>query len=112
MRFKKIEFGVHAAEASGARARVSGRCYSGPIDVGDVFSAVYELVVQPKGEEYGPSLRSKSQLVDIEVKAITAYGRSLSTLDTGMTAELLLSGNGIDAIKPGYTLGYSIGDTE
>jgi hypothetical protein len=85
---------------------VAGRCYHGPINVGERFHCLYELVPELTENGYGPSKRNEQeQLVNLRIDAISAYNHSFIQLDPGMTAELELSGEGIEKIKKGLILG-------
>ncbi|RZQ60747.1 SMI1/KNR4 family protein [Amycolatopsis suaedae] len=64
--------------------RVPGRCHAGPVRVGDRFAYADGLAV---------SLR---------VESISCYGRSVPELDAGVSAELVLSGDG--ELAPGVHL--------
>jgi hypothetical protein len=78
---RTIEFLVigEAARRLGARCiRAAGRCFDGPILVGDHF----------REARYGDRVAS----VDLVVEEIWTYGKLLDELDPGLTGELVLSG--------------------
>ncbi|RZS45191.1 hypothetical protein EV193_1011078 [Herbihabitans rhizosphaerae] len=63
----------------GGGIRVTGRCHSGPIHVGDTFT---ELV----------HANGRTERISLCVKEIVIYGRVIDTLDKGVSARLLLAG--------------------
>lgn len=83
------EFGVHGARVEGNRVVVIGRCYRGPLRVGDVF-----VQLKPVDEE-GPG---SALPVRLTVERMVAYRREMSEVDEGLTAELSLQGEGGDLV--------------
>jgi hypothetical protein len=83
-----------------------GRCYQGPINVGERFHCLYELVPQLTENGYSYSKRSQQEhSVNLRIDSISSYGHSLTQLDPGMTAKLELSGEGIEKVKRRWILG-------
>lgn len=105
MKHKRIEFGIETATLQDKLIIVAGRCYQGPISIGDSFDLIYtvEPVLTPSG--YGPSTRGPEREVALRVETLWAYGHFLEELDTGLTAELTLSGRGGELLRPGAVLG-------
>jgi len=78
------QFGVHGDVAiSGEVMQVIGRCYTGPIRIGDVFRSAQA----PSGERV---------LVALTVVAMDAYGHALDEIQEGLTARLTLRGTGAE----------------
>lgn len=89
------EFGVHEARNVKDGCIVIGRCYRGPLARGDVFS-----LVRP-----GPAKEpAKSIGILLRVERITAYRRIIDEIDEGLTAELHLSGEGVEHVHAGAVL--------
>jgi hypothetical protein len=88
-----IEFGVEEATVGDDQLFVTGRCYQGPIHVGDLF------VVARQQQTTEVSEGSDARAVRLTIKAIAAYGRSLEILDSGLTARLELAGAGATAVR-------------
>ncbi len=107
MNKKNIEFGVEfITERSGDRIGIAGRCYKGPIEIGDVFEAVYQYVPVKTLDDYArPSERIGETLVRLKVESMRAYGRSWQEIHEGLTAEMEVSGEGAELLKPGDVLG-------
>jgi hypothetical protein len=76
------QFGVHGVERASDPTIVIGRCYIGPLRVGDVF--VRNQL--PAGQE----LRS----IRLTIAHMEAYRHSMDELDEGLTARLTLTGDG------------------
>ncbi len=79
------EFGVHGVEHVGESFFVIGRCYLGPLRLGDVFCTASV----PGG---------LSSNVRLTVQTIEAYSRKWDEIDEGLTARLELTGEGGDAV--------------
>ncbi len=85
---------------------VMGRCGDEPIRVGDRFDAAYRYEPRKYPEEFGDEpVREEEKPVSLRVFCIHAYGRSLDALGEGMTGSLVLQGDGLDQIEPGWVLG-------
>jgi hypothetical protein len=90
---KHIEFGVDTVEHDGSVVIVSGRCYKGPITLGDCFNLVYKLkTLKGSDGSYGPSLPFNKEQLSLCVEKIWSYGHTLDTMDEGLTGKLQLSG--------------------
>lgn len=87
------EFGVHGvATADGDMTEVIGRCFRGPISVGDCFTGVRSVDAQSR------------RPVGLRVIRIEAYGQSLPELDEGLTGRLLLQGSPDPLVLDGSVL--------
>ena len=71
-------------------ARLAGRCYHGPIRLGDTFS---EAVKADERHE-----------VALRVDALLFYGKPVPELHPGETAEVSLSGKGTELVTVGVVL--------
>jgi len=91
-----FEFGVHGRSDDSGRIRVIGRCFSGPILVGSVFSRMRRYL----GDEPLSEAHVKLEVVEIE-----AYRRRLDAMDSGLTGALVLKGQVPDALDDGWVLG-------
>ncbi|NOJ96000.1 hypothetical protein HMI51_24075 [Corallococcus coralloides] len=100
-----IEFAVASVNPQPGRVRAAGRIFEGIIRVGDVFSVAFKLTPVRTPEGYGPSIRSDDRPVSIRIEQIRAYGHSFQKLEAGMTAELVLSGDGAESLAQGDVLG-------
>jgi hypothetical protein len=100
-----IEFGIEYIRREADKTFIAGRCYKGPISIGDVFNSVYQLIPL-KNEEgcYGHRMEN-NRSVDIYVVSIKAYRHELEILDQGLTAEIEIAGEGCDLVKPRDVLG-------
>ena len=85
--------------------RVGGRCYLGPIRLGDTFTAIFEFIGDIQDDTAYTKQVIRRGLLHMEVKTITAYGYSLDQLDMGVSAALLLEGTGGDQLKLKLVLG-------
>ncbi|MFI5457233.1 MAG: hypothetical protein ACHRXM_17445 [Isosphaerales bacterium] len=90
----------------GERFTVIGCCGDAPIQVGDVFDAVYRNKRRRYPDELGDEpVREVEKPAAIRVVCIHAYERSLNTLGEGMTGSLTLEGDGLQYLAPGWILG-------
>jgi len=85
------EFGVHGREQIGELTYVIGRCYQGPLRVGDVF----QRFVTADGTELS---------VHLKVEGIQAYQHDFESIDEGLTARLRLAGSGTESLADGGVL--------
>ncbi len=102
---REIEFSVFQVQEGKNRKIIDGRCYRGPIRLGDRFTALYRLVPVAGDDPFGPSRKVDERAVAFTVVEIRAYGHKLGQLDPGMTARLELSGE--DMVEAGFVLGLS-----
>ena len=100
-----IEFGVHSVAHDGERITVSGRCYRGPLRVGDRFRFAYETTNPESEDGYVSSSRGRPTAINLLIESIKAYGRSFEELDEAMTAEIVLSGRSGGSVREKWTLG-------
>ena len=89
-----MQFGVHGVTDEGLATAVIGRCYVGPICVGDFFD---QLISEDEASGSGQPIR-------LRVLRIEAYGHDLPELDTGLTARLHLSGDLPAQLADGWVL--------
>ena len=80
---RDVYFQIVAIQREGSRVFVAGRNCGDALALGDVLRGL-------NGE--------------VRVEGILYYRRYLSALDSGLTAELELSGDGIAAAEPGFDL--------
>lgn len=105
---RPIEFGVASVELSTKKAIVNGRCYQGPLVIGDVFNSIYRIHVHKNVDgSYGPSIREGVKPAFLQVIAIWAYDHSLEELGDGMTGRLELVGEDIGILSAEDVLGAS-----
>lgn len=92
MGLARIEFGVHGVTTLGPQTcAVIGRCFKGPISVGDTFTGIRRAL--------GPAVDLHLVVVGIE-----AYRHDLPNLDQGLTARLRLEGRHDDTMVDGTVL--------
>lgn len=98
MASRSFEFEVLIVTSQPDGVRAGGRIIEGIIRVGDVFSVAFRRTHVRTPDGYGPPIRSDDRPVSIRIEQIHTYGRSLEKLDAGMTAELVLSGEGAKSL--------------
>jgi hypothetical protein len=85
---------------------VIGRCGDEPIRVNDTFDAVFRYKHRRYPDELGDEpVREVERPVSLRVECIHAYERSLGVLGQGMTGSLVLRGDGLQHVVPGWVLG-------
>jgi hypothetical protein len=77
-----FEFGIHDID----RNTVIGRCYKGPLRVGEMFTSFEDEA-------------NTTHPVELEITCIEAYNRELEEIDAGLTARLTLRGLGADSLS-------------
>ncbi len=83
-----------------------GRCGGVPIRVGDIFDAVYRYKHRRSPDQLGDEpIREVEKPTAIRVVCIHAYDRSLKMLGQGATGSLVLEGDGLQYLAPGWILG-------
>ncbi|MET0237947.1 MAG: hypothetical protein ABW224_25130 [Kibdelosporangium sp.] len=89
---RKIEFAELGSgpAADGYGIRISGRCYRGPIRVGDFFTEA-----RSGGGDHDIALR---------VGAVIYHGELISDLVKGLSADIVLTGHGFQVVTPGVRL--------
>ena len=95
-----IEFGIaDAPKKIGDEWHIIGRCVT-DISVGDKFAKFIPYRKVPKEtKEAVDYIRDAELPVDLTITRISAYGKELESWSAGLTAELVLSGNG-DNLNP------------
>lgn len=89
---RKIEFAELLGEPvpEGNGIRLNGRCYRGPIQVGDIFTEA-----SARGETYDVALR---------VGSVFFIGQYVSKIDKGQIGEVMLTGQGLQIAIGGVRL--------
>lgn len=101
----KSEFGIENSYKESSAFIIEGRCYVGPIRVGDTFNFVYKAVPQKTESGFDRSQRIGHRAVNIRIDEIVAYTRKLDEIDSGLTARLTVSGEGADTLQNDDVLG-------
>lgn len=87
---------------------VIGRCGDEPIRVGQVFDAVYRYKPRRYPDQLGdPPVREVEKAAGLRVLCIHAYDHSLPLLGQGMTGSLVVEGEGLNDVAPGWVLGQA-----
>ncbi len=90
----------------GEHFAVLGCCGDVPIHVGDMFDAVYRYKRRRSPDELGDEpIRELEEPAAIRVVCIHAYDLSLEMIGQGMTGSLVLEGEGLQLLAPGWILG-------
>ena len=85
---------------------VVGRCGDEPIRIGDTFDAVFRYKHRRYPDEMGLNpVREVVRPATLIVRRIESYQRTLDTLGQGMTGTLVLVGDGMEHVHPGWVLG-------
>ncbi|MET0133221.1 MAG: hypothetical protein ABW215_06470 [Kibdelosporangium sp.] len=89
---RKIEFAelLGSPTAEGEGIRLNGRCYRGPIQIGDIFT-----VATARGEAFDVALR---------VGSLFFIGKYVSRIDKGQIGEVWLAGQGLQVAIGGVRL--------
>lgn len=89
---RRIEFAELRGDPvmGGNTVRLFGRVYHGPIKIGDIFTEI----------KSGRGLED----VGMRVMALVFKGDPVPELVTGQTAELILTGLGVEAVTPGVRI--------
>ena len=102
----ELEFIVAGVVEHGEHFTVLGRCGDVAISVGDVFDAVYRYKHRRYPDQLGDEpIREVEKPAAIRVLCIHAYERCLKTMNRGMTGSLILEGDGLQYLAPGWILG-------
>jgi hypothetical protein len=80
-------------------ASIAVRCYQGKIAVGEMLASAYKP--SAAGE------RSDIRSISLKIEKIIAYGNELVEMDEGLTAEVILSGEGLSELTDGMVLATS-----
>ena len=85
-----------------------GRCGDEPIQVGQIFDAVYRYKPRRYPDQLGDApVREVENTAGLRVVCIHAYELSLPLLGQGMTGSLVVEGEGLDLVVPGSVLGHA-----
>lgn len=89
---REIEFAELRGDpdAKGDHVTLAGRCYQGPIRVGDVFTEA-----ESAGERHGIALK---------VASVLFYGKAVTELDPVSSAEVTVTGQGAEWVSAGVVL--------
>jgi hypothetical protein len=101
---RRIEFNIAAVAPTSGRLVVRGRCYAGPLGIGDVFDEVFGSEVSRAGDRFEES-RGEGIPVHLSIRKMSTYGRAIEIFDAGLTGELELEGAGAEFLSVGMTLG-------
>jgi len=101
---RRITFTIHRLTMDGGKALVDGRVCESPIRIGDVFTTIRGHEQCWDGKNWIPANPKPIEVVRLVVVSIESYGRSWDELLTGMTARLLVAGEGLDKMLEGRIL--------
>ncbi|MEV4311116.1 hypothetical protein [Actinocrispum sp. NPDC049592] len=89
---RRIEFAELRGDPmlGGNTVRLFGRCYHGPIKIGDIFTEV----------KSGRGLED----VGMRVMAVIFKGDPVPEVVTGQTGEIVLTGLGVETVTPGVRI--------
>ena len=100
-----IEYVVNGASG---HTTVIGRCGDEPIRVDQVFDAVYRYKPRRYPDQLGDApVREVENAAGLRVLCIHAYEQSLPILGQGMVGSLVVEGEGLGHVKPGWVLGHA-----
>ncbi len=86
-----------------------GRCGDVPIPKGETFRAVYHYKPRRYPDELGDEpIRDGENPVRLEVIAIRAHNRMFDQLGQGMTGTLVIRGEGLERLAPGWVIGHPV----
>lgn len=86
-----------------------GRCGDVPIAKGETFSAVYHYEPRRYPDELGDEpIRDGENPVSLEVIAIQTHNRTFDQLGQGMTGTLVVRGEGLGRLAPGWVIGHPL----
>lgn len=93
----------------GPYAVVVGRCGDLPLLKGQILSAVYRYKSSRYPDEMGDDpIRIEERPVRLEIFEIQTHNRSFDELGQGMTGALLVKGDGLDRLAPGWVIGEPV----
>ena len=93
----------------GPYAVVVGRCGDVPLLKGQILSAVYRYKSSTYPDEMGDEpIRIEEKPVRLEILEIQTHNRSFDQLGQGMTGALLVKGDGLDRLAPGWVIGEPV----
>lgn len=95
----------------GEHFTVLGRCGDVPIQVGDVFDAVYRYKRRSRAELGDEPVREIEKPAAIRVNYIYIFNKSTQMMGQGMTGSLSLEGEGLQFLAPGWILGRKSEDS-
>jgi hypothetical protein len=74
------------------------RCIHGPVRIGDRFTIVYTVKLNP---DYSTTETIISTIIDLKVERLVTYGKSMESIDEGLTLSAWVSGDGAENLMPG-----------
>jgi len=96
------EFAVHEVVSGPEKTLVKGRCLSGIIIIGTVFDSIEKFGVFEQSNE-----APLSSPINAKVLRIVIYGRIVSEITEGLTAELQVEGSPLPKLDDGDVLHVS-----
>ena len=96
--FLVIEYGF-----DGDKVVVRGRCTEGRLSKGGVFTYAYPVIAKTEGRSISLK-KGKIRNVDLEIQEVRMYGKKVDFIDSGLTGELVLKGEGREFVEVGGAL--------
>lgn len=84
---------------------VRGRCTEGVLSKGCVFTYTYPVVIETEGHAISLK-KGKISNVSLEIQEVRMYGKEVDFIDSGLTGELILRGEGGEYIEIGGELSF------
>ena len=85
------------------RVIVRGRCTEGRLSKGGVFTYAYPVIAKTEGRSISLK-KGKIRNVDLEIQEVRMYGKKVDFIDSGLTGELVLKGEGREFVEVGGVL--------
>lgn len=102
---RHIEFTIERLTQDNNGRLVDGRVCDSPIRVGDVFTKIYGQKQRFDGEVWIDVNPGPIDTVQLVIQSIESYRHSFDEIDHGMTARLMIVGDGLDKLVEGKVLG-------
>ena len=77
---------------------VHARCIHGPVRIGDRFTVVYTVKLNP---DFSTTETIIHVIIDLEVVRLVTYGKPMESIDEGLTLSAWVSGHGAEGLAPG-----------
>jgi hypothetical protein len=72
---------------------IEARCIHGPIRIGDCFNTIYTTKLNP---DWTLTWTLLSGAIDLRVERLETYGKTMDTIDEGLTLKAWVSGSGLE----------------
>jgi len=95
----RVTLNIGSASVDGLHQVIEGRCIHGHLKVGDRFTTIYTVRLNP---DHTTTWIIQKDAIDLRVERLETYGKTMQSIDEGLTLKAWVSGHGFELLTLGH----------